>query len=413
MNAEVITAGTELLLGDVIDTNAPYLSGKLAENGIDVYYRTTTGDNKERLVRAIETAAGRSDLIIITGGLGPTVDDITRCAVSDFTGRKLSRNEKVLSEIKEFFNTRGIKMPESNVIQSMFPKGSIIMENRIGTAPGFITEGKGLIIAALPGVPREMEEMFENVLLPMLKKKKIAGKGAIVSKTLEIAGESESMVNDRIKNLFEKSINPSIAVLALPEKIIVRVSAKAETAEKAGAMAEPVIAEIAEMFPEKISGRDGEMPQQALAKLLTEKKMTISTAESCTSGMIAALLTDVPGSGTYYKGGINVYSNEAKAEILGVNNKTLEEYGAVSAECAGEMAESCARLFKTDTAVSVTGIAGPGGGSVEKPVGLVFMGFFVNGKISVKNFNFSGSREIIRRRAAATAVFEMVKRVKG
>ncbi|HDT14663.1 MAG TPA: competence/damage-inducible protein A, partial [Firmicutes bacterium] len=394
MNAEVITAGTELLLGDVIDTNAPYLSGKLSQCGIDVYYRTTVGDNKERLVRALETAAGRSNLIIITGGLGPTVDDITRYAVSEFAKKNLVRNEKSLLKIRGFFDVRGIKMPESNIIQSMFPEGSLILENRNGTAPGFITEGKGVIIAALPGVPWEMEEMFQNALMPVLEKKGIAGRGALVSRTVEIAGVSESLVNDRIKDLFEKSINPSIAVLAAPEKITIRATAKAETVKKAADMADELITRLAAMFPDNIYGINGEKPQQALGRIFTNKNMTISTAESCTAGMIAAALTEIPGSTAYYMGGINSYSNESKTDILGVKSEVIEKYGAVSGQCAEEMAESCARLFKTDAAVSVTGIAGPGGGSREKPVGLVFMGFYVNGKTDVMKFNFPGSRDI-------------------
>jgi len=411
MNAEIIACGTELLLGQIEDTNSSYISRKLAEAGISVFFRTTAGDNAGRLVLAISAAARRADAVIITGGLGPTVDDITRDAVSEFTGRKIIPREDILLNLDEFFKKRGVKMPESNRVQAGIPDGAEIIKNSRGTAPGFILEHEGKVIACMPGVPYEMKPMLTDTVIPYLLKK--SGENAAVIKytSLKVAAMPESAVNDAIKDMFESYENPSIGILAHHTEIELRVTAKAGSVVKADEMINKVKLEIKKRLGDNLYGENEETLHSLLAKALTAEKLTISTAESCTSGIIAARLTETPGSSSYYRGGINAYSNDVKAGVLGVDSVVIKEHGAVSPECACEMAVKCAELFKSDCAISVTGIAGPDGGTAEKPVGLVYVGIYYKEAVCVHKFLFSGNREIIRQRAAVMALFEMLKTV--
>ncbi|MBN2753997.1 MAG: competence/damage-inducible protein A [Candidatus Goldbacteria bacterium] len=411
MNAEIITCGTELLLGQIEDTNSSFISRKLAEAGINVYFRTTAGDNAGRLVLAIKAALQRADAVIITGGLGPTVDDITREAVSQCTGRKIVIHEDILLNLNEFFKKRGIKMADSNMAQAGVPENAEIIKNDRGTAPGFILEHEGKTIACVPGVPYEMKPMVTDTIIPYLMKK--SGEQASVIKyvSLKIAGMAESAVNDLIKDLFESYVNPSIGILAHHTEIELRITAKAANISEADKMLNKVKLEIKKRLGENLYGENEEALHGVLANTLKSKKLTISTAESCTSGIIASKLTQSAGATSYYIGGINTYSNEVKTDILGVDPYIIQDYGAVSRECACEMALKCAELFKTDCAISVTGIAWPGGGTPEKPVGLVYIGINYKGAVIVNRFIFSGSREIVRQRAAVMALFEMLKTI--
>jgi len=412
VNAEIITSGTELLLGRIVDTNSAWLSVKLAEAGINVYYRTTAGDNAGRLVSVINSALERADLVIITGGLGPTVDDLTRQVVSEVTGRKLIRHPEIILSINEMFKKTGRAVAVTNEVQADIPEGAIILNNNHGSAPGFIVEYKGKILAAMPGVPREMKPMFEQQVLPFIRKRSGVS-GVIKFIEMKVAGMPESLVDEKIKDLFESCVNPSIGVMCRTDEIVVRVTASAKDSDEADTM----IAGVKEKVAGRLNGfyyaDEPVMLQELLGKELKAKGMMISTAESCTSGMIAARITETAGSSSYYKGGINAYSNEVKSGILGVDGAIIEKYGAVSEECCREMAHKCAEKFKTQAALSVTGIAGPDGGSAEKPVGLVYTGIYLNGTTKVFRNVFTGERESVRTRAATTALFMMLKALRG
>ncbi len=366
MNAEIITVGTELLLGRITDTNAVYLSRKLAEAGINLFFRTSVGDNNERLISALSAASERAGLIIVTGGLGPTVDDITRGAVAGFTGKKLVCDEVVLKKIRFFFEKLKIEMPESNIRQAYIPENAVVMQNDAGTAAGFIVEHNKKIIAVMPGVPAEMKPMAENLLFPYLETKTGDNKEIIISKSIKIAGLPESYVNDKIKDFFESSKNPSVAILAHQNEIEIRITTKAGNETRAREMAGPLVSEVYGRLGENIFGVDNDTLEDKTAELLFEKNLTISTAESCTAGILASGLTSVPGSSGYFTGGINAYSNAVKINMLGAGSGTIEKHGAVSPECAEEMAVKCAEKFGTDIAVSTTGIAGPGGGRASR-----------------------------------------------
>ncbi len=409
MKAEVITVGTELLLGQIIDTNSVYLSHKLAEIGIDLFFKTTVGDNTERLKQALSIAFERADIIILTGGLGPTVDDITRQAVSEFTGKKLVFKNDILLKINEFFKNRKIEMPECNKIQAYLPEEALIIENTVGTAPGFIVEHNSKFIIAMPGVPSEMHPMMEKIVIPFILEKQGYRKSIIKYKTLKVTGLPESEINDKIKDIFENSTNPTIGVLAHQIEIDIRITAKAEDKKKADEMIEEKKKEIYNRLNENIFAEDDETLEGKIANLLFERNLKISTAESCTAGLLSFRLTNIPGSSKYFSGGVNVYSNYAKTEILGVKKETLEKYGAVSQECARQLAKNCREKFRTDIGVSITGIAGPTGGTDEKPVGLVYSCINVKGNENSYKHNFSGSRDVVRARAVQMALFNLYK----
>lgn len=413
MKAEIITVGTELLLGQIVDTNSTYLSKKLAEIGIDLFFKTTVGDNKERLKQALLIAENRADVIILTGGLGPTVDDITREAISEFTGKNLIFKNDILLRIDEYFKNRNIIMPECNKIQAYIPDGAIIIENKVGTAPGFIIEHNSKIIIAMPGVPSEMIPMMENTVIPYLIQKEGYLRSVIKSKVIKVTGLPESEVNDKIKDLFENLTNPTIGVLAHQTEIEVRITAKAENEKIADELIKDVKKKIYERLNENIFAEDNETLEEKVAEILFEKKLTVAVAESCTSGLLAFRLTKISGSSSYFMGGVNVYSNFAKYEILNVNKETLEKYGAVSEKCAGELAINVRKKFKTDIGISITGIAGPSGGTKEKPVGLVFSCIDIKDKINLYKYNFAGAREVVRARAAQMVLFNLYKLLKG
>ncbi len=409
MNAEVITVGTELLLGQKLDTNSKHLASRLAEAGINLYYKTTTGDNTGRLKAALCAACARADCVILTGGLGPTVDDITRQAVSEFTGRKLVKDGKSDAAIESYFKSRGYPMPEANRQQAYFPEGSVIMENLNGTAPGFITEHEGKIIGAMPGVPSEMIPMADNALIPYILKKSGKEKQVISYRVLKLSGIGESMADERMRDLFESSKNPSIGILAHQGELEIRIAARAQNEAAAQEMIKPVCDELYRRFSEEIYGEGSDTLASVLGRLLKEKNMTLSTAESCTAGMISAAITSVAGSTAWFQGGVNTYSDESKKKLLGVNKETLDKYGAVSAECALEMARGCRQSFGTDAAVSVTGIAGPGGGTAEKPAGTVYMAFIAGKKETVVKNVFLSGREGVRLRSVQAALSGLIK----
>lgn len=404
MRTELIFTGTELLLGQILNTNARFLAQRLSSLGLDLYYQTTVGDNSGRLAEVLRTALERADLIIVTGGLGPTMDDLTKETVAEALGLPLILDSAVLAEIEGFFISRGKTMPAANRKQAMVPEGSRVIPNERGTAPGVLIEKDGKRIILLPGPPVEMQPMFLNQVAPYLRQK-ITGRAAvIVSRVIKIWGLGESAAEEKIIDLVTGQDNPTIAFLAPLGEVHIRITAKAGNAEAAYRMIRPLEEEIRRRLGDYIFGFDEDTMESVVGRMLLVRGLTISLAESCTGGLIAKLLTDLPGSSGYLMYGVVSYSNEAKVKLLGVSAATLKKYGAVSGETAGEMAAGVRNIGGTDLALSVTGIAGPGGGTAEKPVGLVYIGFAAGDHVDARKFLFPGDRDTVRRQTANAAL---------
>ena len=406
MKAEIIAVGTEILLGDIVNTNAQFISKELASIGIDVFRQEVIGDNEDRLFEMLDEALKRSDIVITTGGLGPTGDDLTKETACKYFGMNLVLHQKSLEELKKYFARLNKEITESNLKQVYFPKESIVLPNPNGTAPGAILEKDNKFIIILPGPPKEMKPMFLNHVKKFLSAK---GNGMIVSKVIRILGIGESFAAEKLKDLIDESINPTIAPYAKDEDVIFRITAKADTEEEGFKLIEPVKNQVIERFGSDYYADDEETIEQVVGKMLVEKKLKIATAESCTGGMIASRLISYPGISEVFLEGAVTYSNEAKVRTLNVKQETLDEFGAVSQETAKEMAEGIAKRAGADISVVTTGIAGPGGGTEDKPVGLVYIGVFFNGKVSTYRYVFNGDRNKVRLRATITAL-DLVRR---
>lgn len=402
MKAEIIAVGTELLLGQVVNTNAAYLSRSLAELGIDVYYQSVVGDNRERLLGAAKESFARSDLVIFTGGLGPTSDDITRETISEFFDLELEIDEDIVPKLKRYFENKHAIMPKTNIRQAMVPRGAVVLDNDCGTAPGLIIEKDGKTAVLLPGPPREMETMYQRKVRPYLEGK---SSEQIYSKILKFFGIGESALEVTVADIIENQTDPTVAPYIGDGGVTLRITAKSSTQNAANEKIEPVANEIKARLSRYFYGEDDETLAFAVCRLLRERNMSIATAESCTGGMVGEALTSVSGSSECYGFGVVTYANEAKERLLGVRRDTLEVYGAVSEQTACEMALGALRLSGADIALSVTGIAGPDGGSAEKPVGLVYIGFAAKDGVctSYKNV-FGGDRSMVRSRAVNTAL---------
>ena len=406
MKAELICVGTELLLGQILNTNAQFLSVELSKLGIDLYYETVVGDNKQRLSDIFKTAIDRSDLIIFTGGLGPTTDDITKETVSEVMGVPLELHEESLREIKEYFKKLNRDMPANNEKQAYLPVGCIVLKNDEGTAPGCIIEKDNKIVVVLPGPPRELQPMFNRYTKPYLLNKTDE---IIYSKVLKFFGIGESDLETRLASLIKKQSNPTIALYAKPGEVTVRITAKTNNNETAQKLIKPVEDEIRHIAGEYIYGIDDQTLEEVVFDLLKEKEMTISTAESCTGGLLSEKLTRLPGISKYFNQGVITYSNDSKVNLLGVKKETLEKYGAVSGNTAEEMAYGIRLSSKTYMGLSITGIAGPTGGTEFKPVGLVYIGVSTPEKTWNKELRLSGSRDKIRNMAAMYSLDEARK----
>lgn len=402
MKAEIIAVGTELLLGDIVNTNAQFLAKELATLGIGVYRQTVVGDNEERVLNAFKAAFEYCDIIITTGGLGPTQDDLTKETASKYFNKELVLHQESYDFLIKYFEKNGKKLSENNKKQAYFPKDAIILENKNGTAPGCIIKGdNNKVIIVLPGPPREMEPMFRNSVLPYLNK---FTDEILVSKVLRVCGVGESYMEELVKDLIENQTNPTIAPYAKDVDVVLRITAKAKSEEEGYKLIEPMEKSVREILGDNIYG-EGEAPlEHVVGKMLVDKNLTISTAESCTGGMIASMLVSYPGISKVLLEGAVTYSNEAKMKRLGVQEETLNSFGAVSEETAKEMASGIAKASGSDIGVSVTGIAGPGGGSDEKPVGLVYVGLSINGNVKVKKFTFQGDRDKVRTRTAVNSL---------
>jgi nicotinamide-nucleotide amidase len=408
MVAEIICVGTELLLGQILNTNSQYLAQKLAELGIDLYFQTTVGDNMERLKMAIDIATKRSDILIFTGGLGPTSDDITKEAVADYFGLTLVLDEDILRRIESFFERRQVKMPQINKKQAYVPENAKILHNKNGTAPGLIIEKDGKIAILLPGPPFEMQPMFEEEVLPYLEK---FSKQKIYSRVLKFVGIGESSIEEALKDLILSQTDPTIALYAKPFEVELRITTKKESEELAKSLLQSMEYRIRERLGEYIYGVDRQLLEEVVIDLLKEKKLKVSVAESCTGGLICNKLTNVPGASEVFDRGFIVYSNEAKMKLLGVPEQVLKEHGAVSSQTARFMAQGALSNSLSDIALSVTGIAGPGGGSETKPVGLVHIGIATKDNVESFEFRFSGDRLRIKEMTSKAALDILRKKI--
>ena len=409
MTAEILAVGTEILLGDIVNTNAQYLAKELAGLGVSVYHQSVVGDNPDRLKAAYAEAFARADVVITSGGLGPTKDDLTKEIGAEYFGKTIEMVPAQFEILKEHFVKFGRPMTKNNEKQACFPVGSTVIPNSNGTAPGCIIEDKGKILVMLPGPPRELIPMFEETVAPYLQAR--TGGGMYVSRTLRICGVGESSAEEMIKDLIEAQSNPTIAPYAQTNELTFRVTASANTEEEAQKIMEPTIKELYNRFGDNIygEGKENSLASVSVNKLI-EKNMTIAVAESCTGGMVASAIVDIAGSSKVLMEGVVTYSNESKMNRLGVKAETLDKFGAVSAETAKEMAEGVARTAGTNVGVGITGIAGPDGGTDEKPVGLVYIGVCINGETTVKQLNLSGNRQRIRGRAV-TNTFDTLRRL--
>ena len=407
MRAEIISVGTEILLGDIVNTNTQFLAKELASIGIEVYRQEVVGDNQDRLLGILEEALNRSNMVITTGGLGPTNDDLTKETACKFFNMDLELHQESLKALEEYFFKMGRKITESNYKQVYFPKEAIVLPNPNGTAPGAILEKNNKYIVILPGPPKEMKPMYLNHVKPYLIKK---GDGIIESKVVRVLGIGESMAAEKLKNFIENGVNPTVAPYAKEEDVIFRITAKAESQKEALKLIEPVKNQIEEILGQDVYGEGEETTiEMVVGDLLIKNNLKISTAESCTGGMIASRLVSVPGISDVFLEGAVTYANEAKVRTLNVKEETLKKYGAVSEETAREMAEGMAKRTGSDIAVVTTGIAGPGGGTEEKPVGLVYIGLYYKDEVYVYKNVFNGNRQKVRTKATVTAL-DMVRR---
>jgi nicotinamide-nucleotide amidase len=404
-SVEIVTVGTEILLGHLIDTNAPYIARNLADHGVDVYAKHSVGDNADRLYAMLEGVLERAGGAVTTGGLGPTVDDLTKDAVARAVGKKLVLHEPSLRAIEERFKSFGREMTENNRRQAYLPEGCVVLDNPHGTAPGFIAlRDDGKFVACMPGVPREMKPMLQEKLVPWLVRR-FGLREAIYTKTLHTVGIGESQLDAKIEDLFRTLENPKIAVLAHGFRVDVKIMAKAQSREQAEAMIEPVAAELRRRIGSGYYGDDETTLPGAIVRALAERGMTLGTAESCTGGGIADELVSVSGASAVFRGGIVAYSNDVKISLLGVPESTLASAGAVSEETAVAMARGARRSLGTEVAISTTGIAGPDGGTAEKPVGLVWFALALgDGEIETRRLTFPGDRADIRERATVAAL---------
>ena len=401
MTVEMISVGTEILLGNIVNTNAAYLAEKCALLGLSCYYQSVVGDNEERLEDAIRLGLSRSDILILSGGLGPTKDDLTKEVTAKVFGRELYEDAHTKERIQQYFRqVHSNQVTPNNWKQALVPEGAKVVDNHNGTAPGLILEENGKIAILLPGPPNEIKPMFEQDIAPYLNKLQPEG---IYSKMAKICSIGESKAETMISDLMDAQTNPTIAPYAKTGEVHLRVTAKAE--EKAQELMAPMMEELFQRFGDKIYTTEEDVTlEEAIVRMLEEDGMTVTTAESCTGGLLAGRITNVPGASNVYKEGYVTYSNDAKERLLRVKRETLMQHGAVSPQTAYEMAEGVALAAGADASLSITGIAGPGGGTEEKPVGLVYIGCYVKGHVRVEEFYFTGNRDKNREYAVARAL---------
>lgn len=407
MRAEILCVGTELLLGDIVNTNAVYIAKELASIGVNVYHQAVVGDNTKRLKEQLARSFSQCDLVVLTGGLGPTYDDLTKETVAELFHREMEFNQEAYDGILRRFLHSDRQMTDNNRKQAYLPVGAIPLQNQNGTAPGLILEDKkeNKTAVLLPGPPREMEPMFSNQVVPYLKKKTNA---TLVSHSIHIFGLGESYVESQLHDFMEQSQNPTLAPYAKEGEVLLRVTASAKSRDEADEMMAPVIQKVKNMFGENVYGVDIGSLQAALVAALQAKGLKVAAAESCTGGLVSKRITEVAGASQVFDCGVCSYANRIKEQVLGVSRETLETLGAVSKETAAQMAAGVRKLSKADIGVSTTGIAGPDGGTEEKPVGLVYVGVDSENYTTVLECRLSrgydNERELIRYLASSHAL---------
>ncbi len=405
-DTEIISVGTELLLGHVTNTDARDISEMLSKIGINVKYHTVVGDNPERLRKCVETAKSRADIIITTGGLGPTCDDLTKQILAEAFGRKLVENKAEREGLYDYIRY-GKKFTDNNFTQAMLPEGCTVFHNNCGTAPGCGFEKDGKIVVMIPGPPKECNAMFRESALPYLRK---LSEELIVSHSVRIFGLGESSVDDIFAEEMNRMTNPTMAPYAKECDCLLQITAKAKSEAEAEEMIAPVMEHVMQRLGDVVYGVDVDCIEESVIKLLREKGMTFSAAESCTGGELAKRFTDMPGASAFFKGGVVTYTNEAKAKLLGIDPALIEEKGAVSYEVAKAMAENVRTLLGTDIGVGVTGLAGPDGDGVHE-VGTVFASIAVDGKTFVKELHMGAMRtRSFIRRMAGNHIYDMMRR---
>lgn len=407
MNFEIISIGTELLLGQIVNTNARDISRMMSELGMNVYYTTVVGDNPERLTEALRIAASRADGIITTGGLGPTCDDLSKETIAKFCGLKCVPDEESRRRLTERFAKQNRPMPKSNLKQADMPEGCIILPNNNGTAPGAIIEHDDTIIIMLPGPPSEMNPMLNESVRPYLEKK---ADGVIRSKVLRVFGVGESAAEEMISDIAEKQDNPTIAPYAKTGEMEFRLTAKAENAKQADELLLPLENDVRSVLGDFIyaEGEEASMAK-TVVELLCRNGKKLALAESCTGGGVAKKITDIPGASECFECGFVTYSNDRKVKSLGVSEDTLAKFGAVSAETALEMCKGARERGEADIGIGITGIAGPGGGTAEKPVGLVYIGICTDDVHAAVRLQLAGGRDMVRERTSLYAL-DLVRR---
>jgi nicotinamide-nucleotide amidase len=402
MRAEIIGIGTEILLGQIVNSNAADISARLADIGVDVLNHQVVGDNVGRIAEAIRVALARADVVVSTGGLGPTGDDVTRDGIAEALGRPLRRRAEIEEFLREKFRRLGREMPESNLVQSDVPKGARYVLPERGTAPGLVLElDGGKRVYAVAGVPAEMREMLEGTIVPELTA--LAGEGAIVSRVVRVVGVAEASVGELLDDLFRESSNPTVAYLASEGEVRVRLTAKASTREAAVALIEPLEEEVRGRLGDLVVGLDEETLEAAVGRMLVESELTVACAESLTAGGLASRLADVPGASAYLAGAVVAYAPEAKRRLLGVSGETLSRDGTVSEASALEMARGVRALFGTDVGISTTGVAGPD--ELEgHPPGELWVAVASEGGEEARHFRAPGDRAQVRRWAQVQAL---------
>jgi nicotinamide-nucleotide amidase len=401
MVGEIINVGTEILLGDILNTNAQFLSKELASLGVSVYFQSVVGDNEERLLSLLNTAKSRSDLIILSGGLGPTVDDMTKEAVAKFLGLPLYEDNYIKEKLVNFFKSHQLNMTQNNLKQALIPEGGTILDNKHGTAPGILIEKDQKVYFVLPGPPKELMPMFNEYVVPYIKSK---SNDVIVSKTLRVVGIGESSAEEAIKDIIQAQSNPTIAPYAKSSEVHFRITAKAKTEADAIRLIDEFKPSVYERLGDNIYTEEDKNLNQVVVEQLIQSNLSIATAESCTGGLIASGIVDSSGASKIFHEGFITYSNEAKIKLINVEASILSTYGAVSEETAKAMALGVKNKTGSRIGISATGIAGPTGGTTEKPVGLVYIGIAYDDDLYVKKLQLSGNRDKIRETTAKRAM---------
>ncbi len=406
MVVELITVGTEILMGNIVNTNAQYMAANLTKLGAVIQYQETVGDNRERLSEVFKTAMSRADIVILSGGLGPTEDDLTRDVCAEVLHMPLKENPAIRSGIEDYVRKGNFKLTDNNFRQAMVPEGALVLENSNGTAPGLILRDGARSAVLLPGPPHEMKPMFEEQVVPYIRS---LSPEHLASVMIKIAGIGESQVEDTLLDLIDRQTNPTIATYAKLGEVDVRVTAKADSEAKAEELLKPVVREIVKRFGESVfTQEENQTLADTVVGLLKKKGLTLTTAESLTGGMIASRITDVPGASQIFKLGFVTYSNKAKKKVLSVKKELLKKDGAVSADCARDMAVGAVLESEADISVAITGNAGPDA-MENKPVGLVYISCYAKGKTQVLECHFNGDRAKIREQSVMKAL-DLVRR---